>query len=59
MSAKKCACGKTAFTSQKMAKEQARWIERQGKELRVYQCPLSHIWHLTSLVENKKAVRGY
>lgn len=41
-------CGKTAYTSAKMARTQSRWIERKGKVLREYRCPLCFLWHLTS-----------
>lgn len=51
---KKCGtCGKTAYTSERMAKSQAQWIERKGKELRPYFSRMCGTWHLTSQVEFK------
>ena len=44
-------CGKTAYTSEKMARNQAKWIEHKGKILRPYHCPICFLWHLTSQVE--------
>ena len=44
-------CGKTAYTSEKMARNQARWIEKKGKILRPYHCDICYLWHLTSEIE--------
>ena len=44
-------CGKTAYTSEHMAKHQAQWLERKGKVLRPYQCDICFLWHLTSEIE--------
>lgn len=44
-------CGKRAYTSQQMARHQSQWIERKGKVLRPYRCPLCFLWHLTSEIE--------
>lgn len=60
MIAKKCAvCGKTVFGSERMAKEQARWIESKGKVMRPYWSPECHAYHLTSEVEIKRSVRRF
>lgn len=58
MIAKKCGrCGKTAFASESMAKRQARWVERKGKELRAYWSSQCHCWHLTSELEVRDRFR--
>lgn len=50
-------CGKTVYSSEKMAKKQSQWIGRKGKEMRPYYSPECHCWHITSEVEQPKSFR--
>lgn len=40
-------CGKRAYTSKASAKRTAKWLY-PGDRMRVYQCPGTPWWHLTS-----------
>lgn len=44
-----CACGKMNF-DKKTATTKMNWLKKKGNEkfLRIYQCPQSDYWHLTS-----------
>lgn len=41
-------CVKRTYYSEHKAKQEAKFIEKHGKRLRVYQCERCHYWHLTS-----------
>lgn len=48
----KCVCGKIGF-DKKTAQSKRNYLEKgkgkyKGRELRIYKCPESDLWHLTS-----------